>query len=106
MTEQENIRYRNGKMYAIRYKGDDSLIYVGSTCLVPLHKRFYVHKNTCFNQNTSNKDYNTYLYQTIRSTGIIHDWYIELYENYTQACENKEQLLNESPGSGLRGHCN
>ncbi len=84
----ENNRYKNGKIYTIRYRGDDSLIYVGSTCL-PLHQRFYVHKNTCFNQNS--KDYNIYLYQTIRKTGNINDWYIELYENYT--CENKEQLL-------------
>ena len=30
-------RYKNGKIYTIRYRNDDSLIYVGSSCL-PLYK--------------------------------------------------------------------
>ena len=45
MTSEE--RYKNGKIYTIRYRGDDSLIYVGSTCL-PLYKRMYKHKYSCF----------------------------------------------------------
>jgi hypothetical protein len=84
----ENNRYKNGKIYTIRYRGDDSLIYVGSTCL-PLHQRFYTHKNSCFNKN--GKDYNIHFYKAIRETNNINDWYIELYENYE--CDNKEQLL-------------
>ncbi len=30
MTEDNN-RYKNGKIYTIRYRNDDSLIYVGSS---------------------------------------------------------------------------
>ena len=36
-------KYKNGKIYTIRYKNDDSLIYVGST-IGPLYKRFTQHK--------------------------------------------------------------
>jgi hypothetical protein len=81
-------RYKNGKIYTIRYRGDDSLIYVGSTCL-PLYKRWYKHKQGCFKEN--NKEYNKILYQKIRETDDFDNWYIELYEEYE--CENKEQLL-------------
>jgi len=34
-------KYKNGKIYTIRHKNDDSLIYVGST-VQPLFKRWYV----------------------------------------------------------------
>ena len=37
-------KYKNGKIYTIRYKNDDSLIYVGSTCQ-PLYKRWSQHKS-------------------------------------------------------------
>lgn len=84
MTE----RYKNGKIYTIRYKNDDNLIYVGSTCL-QLHKRFYTHKNRCFNER--DKEYNKILYKKIRETNNINDWYIELFENFPT--ENKELLL-------------
>ena len=50
MTSEE--RYKNSKIYTIRYRGDDSLIYVGSTCL-PLYKRWYKHKHSCFNENNN-----------------------------------------------------
>ena len=48
MTKKDIIitkpnKYHNGKIYTIRCKDDDNLIYVGSSCL-PLHKRFYQHK--------------------------------------------------------------
>ena len=48
MTEKDNTitkpnKYHNGKIYTIRCRDDDTLIYVGSSCL-PLHKRFYEHK--------------------------------------------------------------
>jgi hypothetical protein len=81
-------RYKNGKIYTIRYRGDAALIYVGSTCL-PLYKRWYHHKKNCFNENCQGN--NMLLYQTIRETNNINDWYVELYEEYP--CDNKEQLL-------------
>ena len=48
MTEKDNIiikpnKYHNDNIYTIRCRDDDNLIYVGSSCL-PLHKRFYEHK--------------------------------------------------------------
>lgn len=86
MTSEE--RYKNGKIYTIRYRGDDSLIYVGSTCL-PLYKRWYKHKFSCLNEN--DKRHNIYVYQKIRETKDFENWYIELYEECP--CENKEQLL-------------
>ena len=58
MTSEE--RYKNGKIYTIRYRGDDSLVYVGSTCL-PLYKRWYSHKSSCFGEKTTN--YNKSLYK-------------------------------------------
>ena len=88
MTDQESNRYRNGKIYTIRYKGDDSLIYVGSTCL-PLHKRWYKHKIACFNENI--RGYDSPIYKKIRETNNLDDWYIELYEDYPT--ERKELLL-------------
>jgi hypothetical protein len=81
-------RYKNAKIYTIRYRNDDSLIYIGSTCL-PLYKRWYNHKHTCFNIN--NKEYNRIVYQKIRETDDFDNWYIELYDEFP--CENKEQLL-------------
>jgi hypothetical protein len=86
MTSEE--RYKNGKIYTIRYRGDDNLIYVGSTCL-PLYKRWHNHKKTCFNENL--KNFNLFVYKKIRETNDFENWYIELYEEFE--CENKEQLL-------------
>ena len=71
MTSEE--RYKNGKIYTIRYRGDDSLIYVGSTCL-PLYKRWYQHKSNCFNEN--NRSYNYHVYQKIRESNDFENWYI------------------------------
>jgi hypothetical protein len=71
--------YNEGKIYTIRFRTDDNLIYIGSTTQ-PLFKRFYSHKwDSCslryyINENNLNWD----------------DCYIELYEEYI--CENKEQL--------------
>ena len=89
-------KYKNGKIYTIRYKNDDSLIYVGST-VQPLFKRWHQHK-VCLN-NEKNKDYNTLVYQKIRETTNLNDWYIELYEEFP--CENKEQL-NKREGEIIR----
>ena len=88
-------KYKNGKIYTIRCKNDDSLIYVGST-VQPLFKRWFEHKS-----KANNKKYETYnklLYQKIRETNI-EDWYIELYEEFS--CENKEQL-NKREGQIIR----
>jgi hypothetical protein len=88
-------KYKNGKIYTIRYKNDDSLIYVGST-IQPLFKRWHQHK-VCLN-NEKNKEYHKLLYKKIRETNI-EDWYIELYEEFS--CESKEQL-NQREGEVIR----
>ena len=80
--------YKNGKIYTIRYRGDDSFVYVGSTTQ-PLYKRWFKHKSDCFSENR--KNFNLKLYQKIRETNDFENWYIELYEEY--ACDNKELLL-------------
>ena len=78
--------YKNGKIYTIRYKNDDTLIYVGSTTQ-PLYKRWFEHKCRCSKEN--NEHYNKNIYVKIRETEI-NNWYIELYEDIP--CERKEQL--------------
>ena len=73
--------YQNGKIYTIRCKSDNTLIYVGST-ITTLSRRLAEHKS-------KSKKYNTRkIYQSINDNW--DDWYIELYEVYP--CENKEQL--------------
>ena len=73
--------YQNGKIYTIRCKSNNTLIYVGST-ITTLSRRLAEHKS-------KSKKYNTRkLYQSINDNW--DDWYIELYEVYP--CENKEQL--------------
>ena len=85
-------KYKNGKIYTIRCKNDDSLIYVGST-VQPLFKRWHQHKT-----RVNNQVYNNILYQKMRETNI-ENWYIELYEEF--ACKNKEQL-NKREGEIIR----
>jgi hypothetical protein len=87
--------YKNGKIYTVRCKNDNSLIYVGST-IQPLFKRWYQHKQILNNEKS--KKYNFFLYQKMRETNI-EDWYIELYEEFS--CENKEQL-NKRDGEIIR----
>ena len=77
-------KYKNGKIYTIRCKHDDTLIYVGST-VQPLFKRWHQHKSNLNNEKRNN----LILYQKIREADI-KDWYIELYQEIS--CENKEQL--------------
>ena len=86
-------KYKNGKIYTIRYEHDDPLIYVGST-VQPLFKRWHQHKKK-FNNEKYN---NILLYQKIRETKI-EDWYIELYEDFST--ERKEQL-NKREGEVIR----
>ena len=85
---KDNNRYNNSKIYTVRYKNDNSLIYCGST-IQPLYKRWFAHKSRCYNIN--DKEYNKLLYQKIRETDNINDWYIELYELFP--CNSKEELL-------------
>jgi len=84
-------KYKNGKIYTIRCKNDDSLIYVGST-VQPLFKRWYEHKHDSKLEN------NILLYQKIKETNV-DDWYIELYENFP--CNNREEL-NKREGEVIR----
>jgi hypothetical protein len=88
-------KYKNGKIYTIRCKNDDTLIYVGSTTQ-PLFKRWHQHKKIV--NNEKHKSYNVLLYQKMRETNI-EDWNIELYEEFS--CENKEQL-NKQEGEVIR----
>ncbi len=82
--------YQNGKIYTIRCKSDNTLIYVGST-ITTLSRRLAEHKS-------KSKKYNTRkLYQSINDNW--DDWYIELYEE--NPCENKEQL-NKREGEIIR----
>jgi hypothetical protein len=70
-------RYQNGKIYTVRCKYDDDLIYVGST-IQPLCMRMGGHRRhkTCS------------LYQHV--SGDWDNWYIELYEEFP--CNNKTIL--------------
>ena len=88
-------KYKNGKIYTIRCKNDDTLIYMGST-IQPLFKRWHEHKKVLNNEKS--KSYNYLLYQKMRETNI-EDWYIELYEEFS--CENTEQL-NKREGETIR----
>ena len=88
-----NNKYKNGKIYTIRNRNDDSLVYVGST-VVPLYKRFSQHKSE---SKTISYD-NSRLHKKMKETDI-NDWYIELYEDCP--CERKEQL-NRREGQVIR----
>ena len=70
-------RYKRGKVYTIRCRYDDSLIYVGST-IDKLAKRMARHR----------LDKKCSLYKLV--DGDWNNWYIELYEDFP--CDNKEQL--------------
>ena len=76
--------YTKAKIYTIRCKTDNNLIYVGST-YQPLYKRLSQHK--CSSKNS--KYENNLLFKSVNDDW--NNWYIELYENYP--CNNKEELL-------------
>jgi len=69
--------YQNGKIYSIRSRSREDLVYVGSTTQ-PLSVRFGGHKAP------SNKS-------TSKQIIDLGDAYIELIENYS--CNNREELL-------------
>jgi hypothetical protein len=75
--------YTKGKIYTIRCRTDDTLIYVGST-IQPLSVRFGGHKKA----SRQIKCQKILIYKTINHNW--DNWYYELYELYP--CENKEQL--------------
>ena len=75
--------YSKGKIYTIRCRTDETLIYVGST-IQSLAKRWGEHKLL----SRSEKRQNNLIYKTINNNWA--DWHIELYEECP--CENKEQL--------------
>jgi hypothetical protein len=77
------MSYSNAKIYTIKCKNDDKLIYVGST-IQPLSVRWGGHKAVC----KMEKHKNRLIYKTINEKW--DDWEINLYEEYP--CENKEQL--------------
>ena len=79
------VNYQNGKIYTIRCRSDDTLIYVGSTTQklsqrMTLHRSDYKRGKGCS------------LYKYI----VNDDWsdfYIELYEMYP--CDSKEELVKK-----------
>ena len=81
--------YTKGKIYTIRCKTDDTLIYVGST-IQSLSKRFGGHKVE------KGRKPNTYFYTKVEDW---NDWYIELYENFP--CSSREEL-NKREGEIIR----
>jgi len=74
--------YQEGKIYTIRCKTDDNLIYVGST-VERLSQRLAKHRYQ------SKKSPHFKIYQNINNDW--DNWYIELYELYP--CNTKEELL-------------
>ena len=91
MSEDKNIinKYNNGKIYTIRCKEDNNLIYIGST-VQPLYKRWHQHKLKYNNEN--DKAYNFLLYVKMREIGI-DSFYIELYKIFK--CDCIEELLQQ-----------
>ena len=78
--------YSKGKIYTIRNKHDENLIYVGSSIEEYLSKRFQKHK--------SHKHCSLYKYINEPNHNTTwDDWYIELYEEYP--CDNKLQLCRK-----------
>ena len=76
--------YQNGKIYTIRCRNDDTLIYVGSTTMT-LSKRIAEHRYASVSNNKK-KLYN-------KVNGNWEDWYIELYVECP--CNTKEELCRK-----------
>ena len=75
--------YNKGKIYTLRCRTDDALIYVGST-IQHLCDRLASHKRDSRTEISKKCP----LYRTINNDW--DNWYIELYEEYP--CDNREQL--------------
>ena len=72
--------YQDGKVYTIRCRTDNSLIYVGSTTMT-LSRRLSYHR-------VIGKKCTTKFYLNVNNDW--DNWYIELYENHP--CNSKEEL--------------
>ncbi len=77
-------KYNNSKIYTIRCKTDNNLIYVGATTQ-QLCKRWSQHKDRIDND----KYKNILLYKAINENSV-DNFYIELYELFS--CDNIEEL--------------
>jgi len=73
--------YQDGKIYTIRCRSDNTLIYVGSTTMT-LPRRIAEHRFASVSNNSRK------LYQSVN--GEWDNWYIELHSLYP--CENKQEL--------------
>ena len=93
MIKNDFNKYNNGKIYTIRCKLDNNLIYVGSS-IQPLHKRWFTHKSRLIDPNFDNY----IIYKKMKELGV-ENFYIELYENYN--CNSKEEL-NKREGEIIR----
>jgi hypothetical protein len=78
--------YQQGKIYTIRCRTDDTLIYVGSTTQ-PLAKRWGGHKKSSKEERCKNR----LIYTTINENW--DNWYIELHSLYP--CNSKEELCRK-----------
>ena len=74
--------YGKGKIYTIRCRTDDTMIYVGST-IQSLSKRWGGHKN--HSKEEGRKHYK--IYKNINNDW--DNWYIELYELYPCSCKQE-----------------
>jgi hypothetical protein len=78
--------YSKGKIYTIRCRTDDTLIYVGST-IQSLAVRWGGHKVSSKEQRCKNR----LIYTTINNNW--DDWYIELHSLYP--CNSREELCKK-----------
>ena len=84
-TTRRTTYYSKGKIYIIRCKCDDELIYIGLTCQA-LSQRMGQHRRDASNQKTKHTNF----HETMQNIGVSN-FYNELLENY--GCERNEQLL-------------
>lgn len=83
--------YANGKIYTIRCRSDDTLIYVGSTTQ-ELSQRLAKHRSDCKKGRCCS------LYNKIINSNW-DDWYIELYE---VCSSNSKEELGKKEGEVIR----
>lgn len=84
--------YQQGKIYTIRCRTDDTLIYVGSTTQ-NLAVRWGGHKRDSINEQNKNR----LIYQTINNNW--DNWFIEIFELYPCSCKEE---LNKREGEVIR----
>ena len=95
-------KYSRGKIYLIRNRDNESLIYVGSTIEKYLSRRFQKHK--------SHKECSLYKYINNPDNNTNWDeWYIELYEefpceNNLQLCKKENEIIREKSTINKKGY--